>query len=164
LKKEPYLLAQIYDVSVLLEIIKKAFRKDMFSIPAEVSISGTIDSAIPGRIDGNVRGDVNTNGMLIIGKTGNIKGNIHATDLIANGKVHGDITVTNKAVISNKAYIKGDITALILEVEEEAIIEGAIRKELADPDAVMPAEPEATEEENQPPAPPEKDEERTSWF
>ena len=161
LKKEPYLLAQIYDVSALIEIFRKAFRKGAFVIPEEVSVQGTIESPLPGRIDGNVRGDVNTLGMLIIGKSGNIRGNIHAANLIAYGKVFGDIYVSNKAVISNHAYIKGDITALVLEVEEEAIIEGAIRKNIADPEAIIPPDPES--EIDKTVLPPE-DERTTNWF
>ncbi|SFE52227.1 Polymer-forming protein [Chitinophaga sp. CF118] len=133
----------------------------MFLIPEEVSVQGTIESPIPGRIDGNVRGDVNTMGMLIIGKSGNIRGNIHATNLIAYGRVFGDVFVTNKAVISNKAYIKGDITALILEVEEEAIIEGAIRKNVSDPDTIIPPDPESEINKTNPPPP---DEKATTWF
>lgn len=133
----------------------------MFIIPEEVSVQGTIESPLPGRIDGNVRGDVNTSGMLIIGKSGNIRGNIHAANLIAYGKVFGDIFVSNKAIISNKAYIKGDVTALILEVEEEAIIEGAIRKNIADPETIIPADPEG--EIDKAALPPE-DEKTTTWF
>jgi cytoskeletal protein CcmA (bactofilin family) len=134
----------------------------MFIIPEEVSFHGTIESPLPGRIDGNVRGDINTEGMLIVGKSGNIRGNIHAANLITYGKVFGDIYVTNKAVISNKAYVKGDVTALILEVEEEAIIEGAIRKNLSDPEAVIPPDPEAEFKQAAPPPP--EDEQTTTWF
>jgi cytoskeletal protein CcmA (bactofilin family) len=148
-------------VSAIIEIFRKAFRKGMFLIPEQVSVQGSIESPLPGRVDGNVRGDVNTTGILIIGKTGNIRGNIHATDLIAYGRVFGDIFVSNKAVISNKAYIKGDITALILEVEEEAVIEGAIRKNVADPEMVIPLDAES-EAEN--PAPADEDEKTTNWF
>jgi cytoskeletal protein CcmA (bactofilin family) len=162
LKKEPHLLAQIYDVSAIIEIFRKAFRKGMFLIPEQVSVQGTIESPLPGRVDGNVRGDVNTTGMLIIGKTGNIRGNIHATDLIAYGRVFGDIFVSNKAVISNKAYIKGDITALILEVEEEAIIEGAIRKNVPDPETIIPHDPES--EADNAAAAEDEEEKNTTWF
>jgi cytoskeletal protein CcmA (bactofilin family) len=149
-------------VSALIEIFRRAFRKGMFIIPEEVSVQGTIESPLPGRIDGHVRGDVNTLGMLIIGKSGNIRGNIHAANLIAYGKVFGDVFVSNKAVISNKAYIKGDITALILEVEEEAVIEGAIRKNISDPEAVIPHDPESEIDTTIPPPP--EDEQTTTWF
>lgn len=155
-----YLRFQKYDVSVIIEILKNAFRKGMFVIPKEVSVQGAIESPIPGRIDGTVRGDVRTEGLLTIGNTASIRGNVYATDLIHFGKVYGDIFITNKAVISNKAYIKGDVTALILELEEEAVIEGAIRKHVNDLENAVPPD---TEPEPDVPLPVEE-EKPTSWF
>ncbi|OMP77112.1 hypothetical protein BW716_21280 [[Flexibacter] sp. ATCC 35208] len=155
-----YLRFQKYDVSAIIEILKNAFRKGMFVIPKEVSVQGAIESPIPGRIDGTVRGDVRTDGLLTIGNTASIRGNVYATDLIHFGKVYGDIFITNKAVISNKAYIKGDVTALILELEEEAVIEGAIRKHVNDLENAVPLD---TEPEPDLPLPVEE-EKPTSWF
>jgi len=155
-----YLRFQKYDVSVIIEILKNAFRKGMFVIPKEVSVQGAIESPVPGRIDGTVRGDVRTEGLLTIGNTASIRGNVYATDLIHFGKVYGDIFITNKAVISNKAYIKGDVTALILELEEEAVIEGAIRKHVNDLENAVPPD---TEPEPDVPLPVEE-EKPTSWF
>jgi cytoskeletal protein CcmA (bactofilin family) len=144
----------------LKDLIKQAFGKEMFLIPGQVSVQGAIESTIPGRIDGSVRGDVRTEGMLVIGKTASIRGNVYATNLVAYGKVQGDIFVTNKAIISNKAYIKGDVTALVLEVEQDAVIEGAIRKHPTDADGVTPV---VVEEEAKPHK--DEDEEKTSsWF
>ncbi|WPQ60861.1 polymer-forming cytoskeletal protein [Chitinophaga sancti] len=147
-------------MSVIIEILKNAFRKGMFVIPKEVSVQGAIESPVPGRIDGTVRGDVRTEGLLTIGNTASIRGNVYATDLIHFGKVYGDIFITNKAVISNKAYIKGDVTALILELEEEAVIEGAIRKHVNDLENAVPPD---TEPEPDVPLPVEE-EKPTSWF
>ncbi|WP_179091211.1 polymer-forming cytoskeletal protein [[Flexibacter] sp. ATCC 35208] len=147
-------------MSAIIEILKNAFRKGMFVIPKEVSVQGAIESPIPGRIDGTVRGDVRTDGLLTIGNTASIRGNVYATDLIHFGKVYGDIFITNKAVISNKAYIKGDVTALILELEEEAVIEGAIRKHVNDLENAVPLD---TEPEPDLPLPVEE-EKPTSWF
>lgn len=161
LKKKLYLLSQICDVLPLKDLIKKAFGKDMFLIPSQVSVQGAIESTIPGRIDGNVRGDVRTEGMLVIGKSANIRGNIYATDLVAFGKVYGDIFVSNKAVISNKAYVKGDVTALVLEVEQDAVIEGAIRKHPTEADDVVPP---VAEEDIEKPQPAEDEEQASSWF
>lgn len=161
LKKKLYLLSQTCDVLPLKDLIKRAFGKDMFLIPSQVSVQGAVESTIPGRIDGNIRGDVRTEGMLVIGKSANIRGNIYATDLVTYGKVYGDIIVSNKAVISNKAYVKGDVTALVLEVEQDAVIEGAIRKHPTEADDVVPP---PAEEDVEKPLPTEDEEQASSWF
>jgi cytoskeletal protein CcmA (bactofilin family) len=156
-----YLLSQTCDVLPLKELIKRAFGKDMFLIPSQVSVQGAVESTIPGRIDGNIRGDVRTEGLLVIGKNANIRGNIYATDLVTYGKVYGDIIVSNKAVISNKAYVKGDVTALVLEVEQDAVIEGAIRKHPTEADVIIPP---PAEEDIEKPQPAEDEEQASSWF
>ena len=51
---------------------------------------------------------------------------------------------------------------LILEVEEEAIIDGVIHKDLSDPEAVIPPDPAEDEIEETPPPP--EEEKNTTWF
>jgi len=99
-----------------------------FRIPETVSVNGSIDASVSGRIDGNVRGDVKTSGKLVVSETASIRGHIYAADLVVHGKVYGDVYITNKAHISNKALVKGDVNAMVLEIEEGAVVEGAIRK------------------------------------
>lgn len=99
-----------------------------FRIPKEVSVNGSIDATISGRIDGNVKGNVKTTGKLVVSETASIKGHIYAADLVVHGKVYGDVYISNKAHISNKAFVKGDVNAIVLELEEGAVVEGAIRK------------------------------------
>lgn len=150
-------------MSTITDLFRNALGKGRFLLPRQVVVQGSIEATIPGRIDGNVKGDVRTEGLLVIGPQANVRGNVYATDLVAYGKIYGDIYITNKAVISNVAYVKGDVNALILEVKEGAVIEGAIRKSLAarpGPEPEKPAEPEAPVPVKD--APP--DEEVASWF
>ncbi|HEY1164085.1 MAG TPA: polymer-forming cytoskeletal protein [Chitinophaga sp.] len=150
-------------MNTITDLFRNALGKGRFLLPRQVVVQGSIEATIPGRIDGNVKGDVKTEGLLVIGPQANVKGNVYATDLVTYGKIYGDIYISNKAVISNVAYIKGDVNALILEVKEGAVIEGAIRKSLA---ARRGPEPEKTAEPDEPVAvknaPP--DEEVASWF
>jgi cytoskeletal protein CcmA (bactofilin family) len=150
-------------MNTITDLFRNALGKGRFLLPRQVVVQGSIEATIPGRIDGNVKGDVKTEGLLVIGPQASVRGNVYATDLVTYGKIYGDIYITNKAVISNVAYVKGDVNALILEVKEGAVIEGAIRKSVA---ARHEPEPEKTEEAQTPvPAkelPP--DEEVASWF
>lgn len=150
-------------MNTITDLFRNALGKGRFLLPRQVVVQGSIEATVPGRIDGNVKGDVRTEGLLVIGPQASVNGNVYATDLVTYGKIYGDIYITNKAVISNVAYIKGDVNALILEVKEGAVIEGAIRKSLA---ARREPEPEKTTGPEAPvpvkDAPP--DEEVVSWF
>lgn len=153
-------------MSTITDRLWSAFSKGRFLLPRQVVVQGSIEATIPGRIDGNVKGDVKTEGMLVIGPEGSVRGNVYATDLVTYGKIYGDIFISNKAVISNEAYVKGDVNAVVLEVKEGAVIEGAIRKNISarhEPDLLKPADAETdTPEVEKALKPPE--EERASWF
>ncbi|SEW50961.1 bactofilin family protein [Chitinophaga arvensicola] len=142
-----------------------------FRIPKTVSVNGSIDASVSGRIDGNVRGDVKTSGKLVVSETASIRGHIYATDLVVHGKVYGDVYITNKAHISNKALVKGDVNAMVLEIEEGAVVEGAIRKNVLPVPKTDPAHPAVVTEEIRVSAPAEattravdEEEQNTSWF
>lgn len=142
-----------------------------FRIPKTVSVNGSIDASVSGRIDGNVRGDVKTSGKLVVSETASIRGHIYATDLVVHGKVYGDVYITNKAHISNKALVKGDVNAMVLEIEEGAVVEGAIRKNVLPEPRADHAHPVAVTEEIKVSAPADvaggpidEEEKNTSWF
>ena len=137
-----------------------------FRIPETVSVNGSIDASVSGRIDGSVRGDVKTTGKLVVSETASIRGHIYATDLVVHGKVYGDVYISNKAHISNKALVKGDVNAMVLEIEEGAVVEGAIRKNVH---LVQKPDPLLETEETNTDAPadiaaPDEEEQTTSWF
>ncbi|HVI49563.1 MAG TPA: polymer-forming cytoskeletal protein [Chitinophaga sp.] len=154
--------------------VKQFFRNliapGAFRIPKDVSVSGSIDATISGRIDGNVRGDVKTTGKLVVSETASVRGHIYAADLVVYGKVYGDVYISNKAHISNKAYVKGDVNAIVLELEEGAVVEGAIRKNVqqapAEPTPIQGADatPAVATATTAAPAPPPEEEQTSSWF
>ncbi|SHL43266.1 Polymer-forming protein [Chitinophaga jiangningensis] len=138
-------------------------------IPASVTVSGSIDAAVPGRIDGTVEGDVKTTGKLIVSETARIKGHVFAAELILNGKVYGNVYVSDRAQVLSTAHVKGDVNAFSLEVEVGAHIGGVTRKdklavqELGKPVQALlpdvPVEPKPVEKVVVP-----EEEQPTSWF
>ncbi|RAJ79151.1 polymer-forming protein [Chitinophaga dinghuensis] len=152
-------------------LFRNLIRPGAFRIPKSVSVNGGIDATISGRIDGHVRGNVKTTGKLIISENASIKGHVYATDLVIYGKVFGDVYISNKAYVTTKAYVKGDVNAMILEIEEGAVVEGAIRKNIQavqqseEPVVALPVT-ESTHSSTAaivPPPHPEE-EQRSSWF
>lgn len=136
--------------------IRNLFRRKFFLLPPEVTVNGSLEISIPARIEGSVSGDVKSSAALFIAPNANIRGHVHAEDLEVYGKIMGDVYVHNKAMIGDTAYIKGDVTAIVMELRESAVIEGAIRKDFTE----VPTPAANPEQQNDQP---EKDE-VSAWF
>jgi cytoskeletal protein CcmA (bactofilin family) len=150
---------------MIIDFLNRTIGKRSFLLPSEVTVNGTIEATISGRIDGLVKGDVKTEGKLVIGESAVVRGHVHATELMSQGKIYGDVFVSHKAIIANTAYVRGDVTALVLTIQEGAVIEGAIRKEMItitaeDLSTAAPITDEALEDKHTPP----EEEQVTSWF
>lgn len=94
-------------------------------IGAGVVLEGKLSSNGNIRIDGAINGDINANGSVTVGETGEITGEIKAEVISIGGKVTGSINSKEKAVLESKAVLKGDIITKILVVEAGAIFDGS---------------------------------------
>ena len=114
----------MYNLSQILE--PEHF--ESFLLPNGVLFYGDIESSNPGRIDGNVSGNVNVNSKLFIGEEATIIGNISAIHIIVQGKVEGNIDCKTKVVICNSAIVNGDILAETIDIKEGSVITGSVKK------------------------------------
>ncbi len=87
-------------------------------IEGKLSCSGNI------RLDGEVQGDISSQGIVIIGENGGVSGQINADSVTIGGKVTGTIRAKDKVVLEAKANLKGDIITKTLLVEAGAIFNG----------------------------------------
>jgi cytoskeletal protein CcmA (bactofilin family) len=92
-------------------------------------------------IDGEVRGDIKVNSVVVIGKTGKIVGNIKAQQIICSGKLDGNVICDSMEILesgsvngqikSNKTLIKGSYKGGIicsgLFIECDAWVEANIQ-------------------------------------
>lgn len=85
---------------------------------------GTINTKGMLRVDGKIDGGINDAAELIIGNTGQIKGDIIATTVIVGGKITGNIVAGKNIELLPKAQIYGDIRTPGLSIAEGAIFEG----------------------------------------
>ena len=102
--------------------------QESFLLPDGVLFYGDIESANPGRIDGNVSGNISVDSKLFIGETACVNGNISAVHIIIQGRVEGDIDCKNKVVICNSAIINGNILAKTIDIKEGSVINGSVIK------------------------------------
>ena len=87
-------------------------------IEGKLSCSGNI------RLDGEVQGDISSEGVVIIGENGKVNGQINADNITIGGKVTGTVKAKDKVVLESKANLKGDITTKALTVESGAVFNG----------------------------------------
>jgi len=74
------------------------------------------------RIDGQLKGLVQTSGKLVIGPTGMVEGDIICNSADVEGKVKGKLTVSGILVFKSTSNFSGEMTTSKLVVEEGAIL------------------------------------------
>ena len=99
----------------------KPINMDRNVIAKNSTFKGEISSEGDFRIDGVLEGTLQTKGRVIIGKDGQIKGNVTATNADVEGKFSGELKVTNILTIKGTAHIYGDVFVGKLSVEPGAI-------------------------------------------
>ena len=76
------------------------------------------------RIDGFLKGEIFTEGTLIVGETGIIESDIDASHVIISGKVRGNITAKNKIEIHAPAKVAGNLRAPVIKMDEGVVFDG----------------------------------------
>jgi cytoskeletal protein CcmA (bactofilin family) len=87
-------------------------------------LEGTIVSAGSLRIDGQVKGQVNADGDVMLSPQSQVEADINAENVIVAGRFKGNITVKGKAELARGGRIEGDITSKTLVVQEGGIFSG----------------------------------------
>lgn len=95
------------------------------NLNSDVQIKGTIQFNDSLRLDGQFEGELHSeNGLLIVGKNGNIKATITVGSAIIEGEVNGNIIAKDKIELRSSAQHYGDIKASRLVVEEGVVFVG----------------------------------------
>jgi len=88
------------------------------------SLSGSLAYHGPGRIDGDVEGEVSAADMLVIGQTAVIAARVDGDWIIVAGRVRGDITARSRLELQAGAEVVGNIVTPMLVVEPGAFFDG----------------------------------------
>ena len=76
------------------------------------------------RVDGKITGSVEVNDSLIVGKEGEIEGEVRARNAVIGGKVQNNILVSGKVVLEAQSIVRGEVITARLVIDEGAIFEG----------------------------------------
>ncbi len=84
------------------------------------TVTGNISCDGPIRIDGKLEGNISSKNKVIIGKTGEIEGDILANDVDIEGRANGKILSKNTIYIKSTAKVVGEVASKSLSIEEGA--------------------------------------------
>ncbi|MBS3807961.1 MAG: polymer-forming cytoskeletal protein [Bacteroidales bacterium] len=87
-------------------------------------ITGDVNTNGDIRIDGFLSGNVVTEGKLVVGETGKIKGEVHCKNSEVLGMVEGKIKVRELVTLKSSARIYGDIVTQKLSIEPGSLFTG----------------------------------------
>lgn len=89
------------------------------------------------RIDGRFTGSIRSEGVLVLGRSAVIEGEVVVGRLSSNGTIRGDVTVLEKAWLQSASRLEGSLKAARLEVENGALVEGGVS--MSDVPATLPS-------------------------
>ncbi len=75
------------------------------------------------RIEGNFKGTINSDSMLIVGERGRVEADIKVGQIVINGEVRGNIQASQRVEVHGKGRVYGTIQTPKLVVEEGAYLE-----------------------------------------
>jgi len=86
------------------------------------------------RLDGDFKGEVLTEGTLVIGDSAKIEADIHVSHIIISGEIRGNIIASDRIEIKSPGKVFGNIQAPTVIIEEGVIFEGNCRMQTAKED------------------------------
>jgi len=87
-------------------------------------LEGTVVSAGSLRIDGQIKGQVNADGDVMLSPQSAVEADIRAQNVSVAGRFKGSIVVKGRAEIARGGRVDGNITSKTLVIEEGAIFQG----------------------------------------
>jgi len=91
-----------------------------------VKFKGTISYSGTVKIDGYLDGEIEADGVLLIGEEAVIQAKVTAGTIVCKGKITGDIVAKARVELRAPAVINGSIQTPILFIEDGVLFNGAI--------------------------------------
>ena len=88
------------------------------SVEGKLSFEGTVT------VEGHFTGDVASGGILIVGESGVVDGDISVDNVVVHGEVKGSINAKTRVELNKPAKVRGDIFTPNLVICEGVLFEG----------------------------------------
>jgi cytoskeletal protein CcmA (bactofilin family) len=105
-------------------------------IEGTYTFSGTV------LLNGRFRGEIISNGTLIVGEKGVVNASIHAGIVMINGEVVGNVIASQRVELSGSARLFGNVEAPVVVLGEGGLVDGYCRTTKARSVEAAPATPD----------------------
>lgn len=104
--------------------------------PAEAALSiiafgmkvlGDIETNGVIKIEGSIEGTIRGARQVLVGRQGEVKGDVHAREVVVGGKIDGTITASERVEIQGSSAVNGDVYTKSIIVLEGGRINGSVR-------------------------------------
>ena len=89
-------------------------------------LTGDLESDGVIKIEGTIEGGVRNARQVLIGRQGEVKGDIIAREVVVGGRVEGNITASERVEIQGSSVVTGDIHTKTILVLEGGKLNGAV--------------------------------------
>lgn len=100
-------------------------------VGADTKIEGTVITKSSLRVDGTIVGGVCADGSVVVSKSGHIKGNVIAQNIIVAGVVNGNMQIKDKTNIEPTGAVYGDISTNKILIDEQSKFQGNCNMNIA---------------------------------
>lgn len=76
------------------------------------------------RVDGKIKGNITTSDSLVVGKEGDINGDVKVRNAIIGGKLKGKLIAAGKVVLEANSMFSGELQTAKLVIDEGAVFDG----------------------------------------
>jgi cytoskeletal protein CcmA (bactofilin family) len=106
---------------------RTAASSTMLVIPEDAKVTGKVCSAGNLRIDGNVEGEIEIQGDLILGAKAEVKGTVIAGNISIGGRINANLIIKELMEITSSGKLYGDVLTSYIRIEEGGVFVGKCR-------------------------------------
>jgi cytoskeletal protein CcmA (bactofilin family) len=96
-------------------------------VGAGMRVIGDIESTGVIKIEGIVEGCIRGARQVLLGRQGEITGDVHARDVVIGGRVEGNVFASERVEVQGTSSVQGDIHTKSIVVLEGARINGSVK-------------------------------------
>jgi len=100
---------------------------DISIIGPEMQVDGDLVTDGTVRVEGKIEGNVEAGKAVVVGKSGEVHGDVRTQDAVVSGQVRGALTAASRLEVQSTARIDGEVHARRLQLEEGAMLNGTVR-------------------------------------